>query len=526
MLINRPFARVPIAAAVVAASISSAAGSAIDFRQALNIASDAVPSGTAIEIERTVENGVDAIEVEFAFAGGTWLREVTLSAATGSIIEIENFSASPLESAEIATILPLIPASTVDLPDAAARAIAAFEGATVLRTDYEVENGVLIIEALLNVNGSTFEVDINANTGEITGGPNPGGPDVPPTPGDAVISQAIATALAARPALTPVEVYRQIEDGAPAWEVSMLDPATVRVTEVLVNANGTGVLEIENEPLFGSDLVEMQNLSALFPLGLSLNDALAATRARFPNAEILAVEFEAQGGSLRIEALIRENGSTRWVEFNPANPGGGEPGPDAGFAAIALAAIAERPDLTLVEIERDGSSIYDAKLVSASLAEVVELEIARDGIVLDSDPISLGGDAGELAQILSLIGPSTASFVDAANAFTAVYPENDIREIEFDVRGGVLFFEATVLIDGRQREVFIPADSITTPPVTFTSNCAADLTLDGRVDFFDISSFITAFRDQSPLGDWNGDATLNFFDFVTFLSEVNTGCPE
>jgi len=55
--------------------------------------------------------------------------------------------------------------------------------------------------------------------------------------------------------------------------------------------------------------------------------------------------------------------------------------------------------------------------------------------------------------------------------------------------------------------------------------CPADLTLDGSLNFFDISEFLTLFADQHPQGDTNGDGAYNFFDISAFLTDFAAGCP-
>ncbi|MCA9276511.1 MAG: VCBS repeat-containing protein [Phycisphaerales bacterium] len=55
--------------------------------------------------------------------------------------------------------------------------------------------------------------------------------------------------------------------------------------------------------------------------------------------------------------------------------------------------------------------------------------------------------------------------------------------------------------------------------------CSADLTGDGLLDFFDVSSFLSAYNTQDPIADFNGDGMLNFFDVSAFLIAYNAGCP-
>lgn len=55
--------------------------------------------------------------------------------------------------------------------------------------------------------------------------------------------------------------------------------------------------------------------------------------------------------------------------------------------------------------------------------------------------------------------------------------------------------------------------------------CAGDLTLDGSVNFFDVSLFLSLFLDQHPQGDLTQDGAYNFFDVSAFLQAYGAGCP-
>lgn len=52
--------------------------------------------------------------------------------------------------------------------------------------------------------------------------------------------------------------------------------------------------------------------------------------------------------------------------------------------------------------------------------------------------------------------------------------------------------------------------------------CPADCNLDGVLNFFDISCFLTNYNNGS---DYNGDGSTNFFDVSAFLTDFNAGCP-
>lgn len=56
-------------------------------------------------------------------------------------------------------------------------------------------------------------------------------------------------------------------------------------------------------------------------------------------------------------------------------------------------------------------------------------------------------------------------------------------------------------------------------PSDFPNDCAADLTGDGALDFFDLSALL-----QNQV-DWNGDTGFDFFDLSSYLMSFSAGCP-
>lgn len=72
---------------------------------------------------------------------------------------------------------------------------------------------------------------------------------------------------------------------------------------------------------------------------------------------------------------------------------------------------------------------------------------------------------------------------------------------------------------------FIDDVSISTEFVEDEPDCPADITGDGVLNFFDISTFLGAFNTQDPIADFNNDGLFNFFDVSAFLTDFNAGCP-
>jgi hypothetical protein len=54
--------------------------------------------------------------------------------------------------------------------------------------------------------------------------------------------------------------------------------------------------------------------------------------------------------------------------------------------------------------------------------------------------------------------------------------------------------------------------------------CLSDQNLDGMLNFFDVSAFLSAYAVMDPIADITGDGFFNFFDVSAFLSDFGAGC--
>ncbi len=54
--------------------------------------------------------------------------------------------------------------------------------------------------------------------------------------------------------------------------------------------------------------------------------------------------------------------------------------------------------------------------------------------------------------------------------------------------------------------------------------CPADFNQDGTVDFFDYLDFVSAFSSEEMTADINADAIIDFFDYLDFVAIFSTGC--
>ncbi len=109
--------------------------------------------------------------------------------------------------------------------------------------------------------------------------------------------------------------------------------------------------------------------------------------------------------------------------------------------------------------------------------------------------------------------------------------------VEFDDGYAPAFGDRWTLIDGGTQSGEFQSLVILDPPVgqvfrVFTNpdetylilTCDADLSGDGGIDFFDVSTFLSYFSAQDVRGDLNGDGVFNFFDVSTFLQIYGQGC--
>lgn len=58
----------------------------------------------------------------------------------------------------------------------------------------------------------------------------------------------------------------------------------------------------------------------------------------------------------------------------------------------------------------------------------------------------------------------------------------------------------------------------------FSGACVADFNGDAAVDFFDYLDFVDAFSANLPEADFNGDMSIDFFDYLDFVDAFSSGC--
>jgi hypothetical protein len=61
-------------------------------------------------------------------------------------------------------------------------------------------------------------------------------------------------------------------------------------------------------------------------------------------------------------------------------------------------------------------------------------------------------------------------------------------------------------------------------PSNGSASCPADFNGDTTVDFFDYLDFVAAFSASDPSADFNGDAVIDFFDYLDFVAAFSSPC--
>jgi hypothetical protein len=96
--------------------------------------------------------------------------------------------------------------------------------------------------------------------------------------------------------------------------------------------------------------------------------------------------------------------------------------------------------------------------------------------------------------------------------------------IEYDIDVEVAVGSIVDLIVTPKLNVFFDG-TVFTAIISGDPPCGADLTMDGELNFFDVSAFLSAYTSGDPIADFTNDGEFNFFDVSAFLSAYNTGCP-
>ncbi len=183
------------------------------------------------------------------------------------------------------------------------------------------------------------------------------------------------------------------------------------------------------------------------------------------------------------------------LPYDTTNLQGGKVDASGVYANVA--------DDNFTTISRVSEGTYELEVMDAAGRGIA----TEDGMLMLQSLLAQDGDATDPNRnILSYE-------FDAARGVYVI----ESRIMERDDNGNV-FLESYPLIDSPFYVAYVDFDS----PPTLSAVCAADLTGDGELNFFDVSAFLVQYNDGA---DYNGDGSTNFFDVSAFLADYQAGCP-
>ena len=230
---------------------------------------------------------------------------------------------------------------------------------------------------------------------------------------------------------------------------------------------------------------------------------LAATGIDF----VLNEDFETDSGWSVSDVSISTG---TWERVVPGNFGRDDPPADAdGSGQCYVTGNANLDDVD------GGPTILDTPALDLSALNDPRVSYARWHVSNGNDPFTfqISSDGGSSFTTVETVGTSEGW-----------------NTVEFRVSDYAAITDQMVF---RFTSQDTPNDSVTESGVDAFrvfdiqcgSDCQADFTGDGALDFFDVSAFINAFNAQSPEADINGDGVYDFFDVSAYISLFSAGCP-
>lgn len=177
----------------------------------------------------------------------------------------------------------------------------------------------------------------------------------------------------------------------------------------------------------------------------------------------------------------------------------------------------------------NGSDSGSAFLFDTTTGQQIAKLLPSDGASGDEFGISVA-ISGSTVVVGAYGGDNNSDDSGSAYLFDTTTGQQAAKLLPTDGAGSDLFgisvaINGTTTLVGAFRDDDNGEDSGSAYFFTAPSPCAADLTDDGTLDFFDVSAFLTGYQNQDPIADFNADGSFNFFDVAAFLAAFSAGCP-
>lgn len=176
----------------------------------------------------------------------------------------------------------------------------------------------------------------------------------------------------------------------------------------------------------------------------------------------------------------------------------------------------------------------DADLVNGAVtwgstdAPVGPVPVVAGDFVLPDVPTALQGTLDVFYDIFLVgTGSESLNLADQGDFFSPI-------DGTITVSNGIITLSSTLPLDattpltddkGNTLGTLTVSGSATIVATGSAPVCAADLTGDGLLDFFDVSAFLNAYSNSDPIADIDGNGAIDFFDVSAFLNAFTSGCP-
>lgn len=258
-------------------------------------------------LEVEFEPGDNRWEVKLLTTNGTQ-RKLRISTA-GVIISDDLRNSSKEDRAHDRLKLNSANGASITLAQAATIALNAAPGATVVKTEWEFEHGVLVIKVDLVDSGGPRTILVNAQTGAVVA-PTPKPPTPADPPAQTGLGSAITAALNANPGTIAINVEMEPEGGRQFYKVRTLSIALpLRLRESLVDGKtaqvrGTALLPMSTEFLNSARLIR----NRIGPNTITFQTAAQNALNTLGDGVVKKIELEPEEGGLvyRIDVQVGE----------------------------------------------------------------------------------------------------------------------------------------------------------------------------------------------------------------------------
>ncbi len=164
------------------------------------------------------------------------------------------------------------------------------------------------------------------------------------------------------------------------------------------------------------------------------------------------------------------------------------------------------------------SPMFDARPSSGTAANAMKLSYARwysnnmgGAPNADSMPIELSNDGGTTWTQIELVTENANAWVTRTWTLNSILPLTANMKVRFVARD----LATGSVVEAGVDDFRVYSD---------TCPCPADFNGDAIVDFFDYLDFVDSFSANSAEADFNGDSVIDFFDYLDFVDAFSVGC--